>query len=92
MSLKLCPECGLKKEILTTDGICLQCHWHKQDEEDLREFVNTSFPDGIITRWVDTPSYLDKKKNFRYFRIPEKQNNYFDSNKQYEIIVKEAKT
>jgi len=92
MSLKLCPECGLKKEILTPEGICLQCHWKHQDEEDLRRIVNTSMPSGIIARWNGSPSFLDKKRNYMYLRIPDTQNHYFDPNKQYEIIVMEAKT
>jgi len=92
MSLKTCPECGLKKDMLTIEGICQTCYWKHQEEEDRRNLINVSFPDGIIARWNASPSYLDKKKNFRYFRIPIEQNHYFDSDKKYEIRVLEAKT
>ena len=92
MSLKTCPECGLKKEITTPDGLCLQCNWKNQDEEDRREFINTSMPNGIVARWNGSPSYLDKKRNYMYLRIPDTQNRYFDPNKEYEILVLEAKT
>lgn len=92
MSLKACTKCGLKKEITTTDGLCFTCAWEEQDEYNKRREINTSMPGGIIARWTTTPSFLDKKKNFRYFRIPIEQNLFFDSDKQYEIIVLEAKT
>lgn len=92
MSLKTCPECGLRKDTpYTLDGLCVQCHQKHQEEEDHRDFINISMPNGIIARWTTTPSFLDKKKNFRYFRIPVEQNPYFDSDKQYEIVVMEAK-
>jgi len=92
MSLKMCPQCGIKKEMLTSDGICAQCHWEDQDEEDRRELIFTTMPGGIIARWNGSPSFLDKKRNYMYLRIPDTQNHYFDPNKEYEIIVLEAKT
>ena len=91
MSLKPCPECGLKKDAPhTPEGICRECHQAKQEEER-REFVNTSMPNGIVARWNGSPSFLDKKRNYMYLRIPDTQNHYFDPNKEYEIIVLEAK-
>ena len=92
MSLKTCPECGLKKDMLTPEGVCQLCHWRHQEEEDRREIINTSMHDGIITRWNATPSFLSKKLNSMYFRIPPEQLPYFDPNTQYEIIIKEAST
>ena len=93
MSLKLCPECQIRKEIFVPSaGICRECYQRRQDEEDRREFINTSFPDGVIAKWNATPSFLDKKRNYMYFRIPDTQNRYFDHNKIYEITISEAKT
>jgi len=93
MSLKPCPECGLKKDgIHTPEGLCKECYQREQEEEERREFINTSMPSGIIARWNGSPSFLDKKRNYMYLRIPDTQNHYFDPNKEYEIIVLEAKT
>ena len=92
MSLKTCPQCGLKRDMLTPEGICQPCHWKHQEEEDRREHINTSMPNGIVARWNGSPSYLDKKRNYMYLRIPDTQNRYFDPNKEYEILVLEAKT
>lgn len=90
VSMNICKECGLKKPQLTNEGICLDCAWALQDEEERKEINSTSMPEGFITTWNDTPSFLDKKRGFMYFRIPSTSTLFFDPEKEYQIIVKEA--
>ena len=90
MSKNICKKCGLKKEQLSTEGICLTCGWEEQDLEELKKFNATSIDGGIITTWNDSPSFLSKKDNYMYFRIPPTVRLFFDPNKEYQIIVKEV--
>lgn len=93
VTIKPCIKCGLKKDgMLTPEGMCRECYQGEQDEEDRRAYINTSMPGGIVARWNGTPSFLDKKRNYMYLRIPDTQNHYFDPEKEYEIIVLEAST
>lgn len=90
VKMPICKECGLRKSQLSNEGMCIDCCWDKQDEE-LRSKINaTSMPEGFITTWNDTPSFLDKKRNFMYFRIPKVSSLFFDPEKQYQIIIKEV--
>ena len=90
MGMKVCKECGLKRDTLSSEGICYECGWAIQDEEERRKINATSMPEGFITTWNDTPSFLDKKRNFMYFRIPRTSSLFFDPEKEYQIIIKEV--
>ena len=89
MSLFTCEKCGRKSE-MNFDGLCRQCDIERQNEVERRKIVDISMPSGVIARWSATPSFLDKKNNYMYFRIPPSQALYFDPNKQYDLIVKEV--
>lgn len=92
MSLDTCKVCGLKKEQLSTEGVCLTCGWEAQDLEYVRKINTNSMDGGIITTWNDSPSFLSKKDNYMYFRIPPTARLFFDPLKVYQIIVKEVGT
>ena len=85
-----CEECGLRNPAQTMNGLCKNCHNKRQDEAEKRDIIDTSMPNGVVSRWNASPSFLDKKNNYMYFRIPLTQNSYFDPRKIYEIIVKEV--
>jgi hypothetical protein len=85
-------ECRIchRKSTIMIDGICQHCYWEQQDEEDRRVINNASFPEGFIATWNDSPSFLSKKRDYMYFRIPNNQRVFFDPEKRYQIIVKEG--
>lgn len=87
--LHKCDECG-RMGIYNFDGLCRPCDIERQNDVERRKIVETSMPGGIITRWNASPSFLDKKNNYMYFRIPPSQAFYFDPNKIYDIIIKEV--
>ena len=87
--LEKCTQCGFMKDILQ-DGVCISCLHRNQDEFERREINATTIPEGFITTWNDSPSYLDKKNNYMYFRIPQTSTLFFDAEKIYQIIVKEV--
>ena len=86
----ICKKCGLGKERLSLEEICPECEQRAQDLEDIRKINSTSIDGGIITTWNDSPSFLSKKDNYMYFRIPPTARLFFDPNKEYQIIVKEV--
>jgi len=91
LSKSICKKCGLKKETISkTSGLCYECGWEEQNLEELRDINSTSMDGGIITTWNDSPSFLSKKDNYMYFRIPPTARLFFDPNKLYQIIVKEV--
>lgn len=88
VGLEKCTQCGFMKDMFQ-DGVCMSCLTQNQEEQERREVNATSIPDGFITTWNDSPSFLDKKNNYMYFRIPQTSTLFFDSKKIYQIIVKE---
>jgi len=90
VNLEICPQCEVRKDTFTSEGICVDCSWKNQEESDRRKINASSMPDGFITTWNDSPSYLDKKNNYMYFRIPQTSTLFFDPDKKYQIIVKEV--
>jgi len=93
MSKNICSKCGLKKETISKiTGLCYECGWEEQSLEELRTINSTSMLDGVITTWNDTPSFLSKKDNYMYFRIPPRCTLFFDPDKVYQIIVKGVET
>ena len=87
---KKCVECGKKVFGKRTNGLCQECYDNQQDKKEQRDINNTSFPEKVITTWNTKPSFLDKKNNYMYFRIPETQRYFFDPEKIYQIIIKEV--
>ena len=91
MSLAICTRCGRKTSVRDFEsGYCVTCMGEVQEQANRRQIMATSMPNGVITRWNASPSFLDKKNNYMYFRIPPGQTLYFDPTKHYEIIVKEC--
>jgi len=71
------------------DGFCTICSDEIQDELLLKTIIQTKLPEGLVAFWEDTVSYLSKKKNQKYFKIPETQKVRILDDKKYRIIIKE---
>lgn len=71
------------------DGYCALCWDEIQNELLLENIVQTKLPEGLVAFWVDTVSYISKKKNQKYFKIPDTEKSSIIDNKKYRIIIKE---
>lgn len=86
-----CKKCEKFVLQLANEGYCAFCWEDVQNEETVRNVVQTSMPDGLIAFWDDSISYISKKNNRAYFRIPPSQKLRLLDNKIYRIIIKEVK-
>ena len=87
-----CENCEKSTKVLIPDEdgmkLCEECTLALTI--DTENIIQTSFPNGFIGSWIDTPSFLNKEKNRRYFKIPESQDPIILNNKQYKIIIMEV--
>jgi len=96
MSLQLCNACGFKKEIFVFnkekgEHICYQCNSDLQvDKEDLEDVMQIKLPGGIVAFWIDSSSYINKKKDQRYFKIPDGSKKAIVHGKDYKIMIQDV--
>ena len=84
-----CKKCGRLVIQLANADYCHICWRDIQNEEVMEEVINIRMPDGLVAIWEDSISYLSKKQNRAYFKIPHTQKLRLLDNKKYRIIIKE---
>jgi len=84
-----CKKCGEFVIQLAPDGYCYICSAEVQNEELGKNIIQTKMPDGLVAFWEDSISYISKKNNRAYFKIPPTQKLRLLDNKKYRIIIKE---
>ena len=87
---KVCKKCGRKVLQLATEDYCHICWDLIQDEDFVKKIIQTSLPEGLVAFWDDSISYISKKKNRAYFKVPEEEKLRILDNKIYRIIIKEV--
>lgn len=84
-----CKKCGNSVIQLAPEGYCYICYEDIQNEGILKNIIQTEMPDGLVAFWDDSISYISKKQNRAYFRIPQSQKLRLLDGKKYRIIIKE---
>jgi len=87
---KECKKCGNFVMDIFEGKYCKICWDSIQDEMLLKNIIQTKLPEGLIAFWEDTVSYLSRKRNQKYFKIPEEQKLRILDNIKYRIIIKEV--
>ena len=91
MLKKECKKCNNKVLQLGPEGYCYICWDQIQNEELVEDISQSKMPEGLVAFWEDSVSYINKKQNRAYFKIPQTQKLRILDNKRYRIIIKEVK-
>lgn len=85
-----CKKCHNFVIDILPEGYCHICWDAIQDEALLKNIIQTKLPEGLVAFWEDSISYISKKKDRAYFKIPPEQKSRILDDIKYRIIIKEV--